>query len=103
DQNVFVYRSFVPAIDEGWTRWVFEHNALKSEGSNYLNFRSQSITNPQILSPTFLSADHIPKVIVFPDQPPAQILNGYAKGAMPDEYTGGVGKEGVENLRKFVE
>ena len=22
---------------------------------------------------------------------------------MPDEYTGGVGKEGVENLRKFVE
>ena len=31
------------------------------------------------------------------------MLNGYAKGAMPDEYTGGVGKEGVENLRKFVE
>ena len=22
---------------------------------------------------------------------------------MPDEYTGGVGKEGVENLKKFVE
>src|ERR1051325_7734280 len=43
------------------------------------------------------------KFVIFPDQPPNQILNGYAKGAMPDEYTGGVGKEGVENLKKFVE
>jgi hypothetical protein len=43
------------------------------------------------------------KTIVFPDQSPNSILNGYAKGSMPDEYTGGVGKEGVENLRKFVE
>src|SRR4029078_11161214 len=43
------------------------------------------------------------RVIIFPDQSPNQILNGYAKGTMPDEYTGGVGKEGVENLKKFVE
>jgi hypothetical protein len=43
------------------------------------------------------------KVVIFPDQSPAQILNGYAKGTMPDEYVGGVGKEGVENLKKFVE
>jgi hypothetical protein len=42
-------------------------------------------------------------MIIFPDQSPNQILNGYAKGAMPDEYVGGVGKEGVENLKKFVE
>lgn len=41
--------------------------------------------------------------IIFPDQSPNQILNGFPKGAMPDEYTGGVGKEGVANLRKFVE
>ena len=42
-------------------------------------------------------------VIIFPDQSPNQILNGFAKGTMPDEYTGGVGREGVENLKKFVE
>ena len=42
-------------------------------------------------------------IAIFPDQSPNQILNGYPKGSMPDEYTGGVGKEGVENLRKFVE
>jgi hypothetical protein len=43
------------------------------------------------------------RTIIFPDQSPNQILNGHAKGSMPDEYTGGVGKEGVENLKKFVE
>ena len=47
--------------------------------------------------------DRISETIIFPDQSPNQILNGYAKGSMPDEYTGGVGKEGVENLKKFVE
>ena len=41
--------------------------------------------------------------IIFPDQSANQILNGHRKGTMPDEYTGGVGKEGVENLKKFVE
>jgi len=46
---------------------------------------------------------HPTKTIIFPDQSPNQILNGYAKGTMPDEYVGGVGKEGVENLKRFVE
>ncbi|MGB5015340.1 MAG: hypothetical protein WBO68_15070 [Pyrinomonadaceae bacterium] len=41
--------------------------------------------------------------IIFPDQPANQILNGYAKGSMPDEFTGGVGKDGIANLKKFVE
>jgi hypothetical protein len=31
------------------------------------------------------------------------MLNGFARGTMPDEFTGGIGKEGVANLRKFVE
>jgi hypothetical protein len=43
------------------------------------------------------------RTIIFPDQSANQILNGYAPGTMPDEYVGGVGKEGVENLKKFVE
>ena len=31
------------------------------------------------------------------------MLNGFAKNSMPEEYTGGIGKEGVKNLKKFVE
>lgn len=80
-------------MDEGWTRWVFEQRNRISCDSNY-----QILTNKDIISGT-----NPGRVIIFPDQSPNQILNGYPKGSMPDEYVGGVGKEGVENLKKFVE
>ena len=50
-----------------------------------------------------IQTSKLPSTIIFPDQPANQILNGYPKGSMPDEYIGGVGKEGVANLKKFVE
>ena len=83
-------------MDEGWTRWVIEND------EKYFNNRCNqygTITNQEILKENI----NVYKTIAFPDQSANQILNGYAKGSMPEEYTGGVGKEGVENLRKFVE
>ncbi|MFM9904104.1 MAG: M14 family metallopeptidase [Pyrinomonadaceae bacterium] len=90
--QVYIYKSFVPAIDEGWTRWVFDQRQYCSKFQTIVNAKLSSI---KLLDGT--------QTIIFPDQSPNQILNGYAKGAMPDEYTGGVGKEGVENLKKFVQ
>ena len=95
--NYGLYRSDVPSMDEGWTRWV-------SETYDYLmpNFSTKcrmSVDNSEIRGGNIKGLN----VIIFPDQSANQILNGYAKGSMPDEYTGGVGKEGVENLKKFVE
>ena len=101
-----LYKSFIPSMDEGWTRFVFEDAPCQE---------FESITNPEIASNNFkqrkpplsfdgsVKGEHPYTAIVFADQSPNQILNGYAKGTMPDEYTGGVGKEGVENLRKYVE
>ncbi|MCA1609081.1 MAG: hypothetical protein LC730_06460 [Acidobacteria bacterium] len=88
----------MPSMDEGWTRWYFESQRNPNLVDEHLKYRS--ITNSEIKG---LILAKRPSTIIFPDQPAAQILNGYAKGSMPDEYTGGVGKEGVENLRKFVE
>jgi len=42
-------------------------------------------------------------VILIPDQPARTLLEGYRSGAMPPEYTGGLGPEGVRYLREFVE
>jgi hypothetical protein len=93
--NYSIYKSNPPSMDEGWTRWIVQPSqGYKHPCSNFL-----SIGDRQLRDESFLNS----RAIVFPDQSAAQILNGYAKGTMPDEYTGGVGKEGVENLKKFVE
>jgi hypothetical protein len=88
-----IYESQIPSIDEGWTRWVSE-----KWNETFCEEDFQIILNEDIIAGKFPR-----NTIIFPDQSPNQILNGYAKGTMPDEYTGGVGKEGVENLKKFVE
>ncbi|MBK9164691.1 MAG: hypothetical protein IPM21_12455 [Acidobacteria bacterium] len=99
-----IYKSHVPVMDEGWTRFIFDKakprpsfgerkpgdDCVKSATVQDKDIRAGSNIGPY-------------KTIIFPDQSPAQILNGYSKGSMPDEYVGGVGKEGVENLKKFVE
>jgi hypothetical protein len=95
-----LYKSYNPSMDEGWTRWVLESYdwmASNERPSPGLPFApaSNELIRKRIPAET--------KYIIFPDQSPNQILNGYAKGAMPDKYVGGVGKEGVENLKKFVE
>ncbi|HEX9961059.1 MAG TPA: M14 family metallopeptidase [Pyrinomonadaceae bacterium] len=118
--SVALYRSHIPSMDEGWTRFIltdknwkdYEHGCAKFEvielkneqirGNDLSYIPSETPRNQPL--PTGMKGRKTPlKTIVFPDQPANQILNGYAKGAMPDEYTGGVGKEGVKNLRRFVE
>jgi hypothetical protein len=91
--DIGLYKSHIPSMDEGWTRWSF--------GKAFFPLcYSEEVRNGTVLSGQLGSKFH---AIIFPDQAPNQILNGYAKGAMPDEFVGGVGKEGVENLKKFVE
>ncbi len=91
-----LFKSAAASMDEGWTRWIIE---TSKNSSSLCCYKFSTITAPNI------KQSEMPKLnaIVFPDQPANQILNGYAKGSMPDEYVGGVGKEGVANLKKFVE
>jgi hypothetical protein len=95
-----IYKSQVPSIDEGWTRWVIErYYWMASNDRPAPELAYSNVVNETIRA----GIQDTTKVIIFPDQSPNQILNGYAKGTMPDEYVGGVGKEGVANLKKFVE
>lgn len=101
DYSVQIYRSEIPSMDEGWTRFIMnDYNwaRFSNRKTNDENLKISELRDTKIRQNSFDS-----NVIIFPDQSPNQILNGYAKGSMPDEYTGGVGKEGVENLKKFVE
>ena len=95
---IWIYQSYIPSIDEGWTRWTFDEYKWLNRSQNDCTENYKRVLDKDVRTKNFSEA----KTIIFPDQSPNQILNGYVKGAMPDEYTGGVGKDGVQNLRKFV-
>jgi hypothetical protein len=88
--RVGLYKSHVPSMDEGWTRWVFEQKRLKYTSLGDADVRAGN------LRARF-------DAIVIPDQSPRSLLEGHRKGSMPEELTGGIGKEGVKALREFVE
>jgi hypothetical protein len=88
--RVGLYRSWVPSMDEGWTRFVFE----KQVGLPYQELHDREVRAGRL-------RDRF-DAIVLPDQPPAALRDGHAKGAMPEEYTGGLGEAGIGALREFV-
>jgi hypothetical protein len=87
--RVGLYRSWVPEIDEGWTRWILE---------NY-GFAPVTLRNGDIQAGHLL--DRL-DAIILPDESPRQILEGFAPGSISPEYAGGLGETGVEALREFV-
>ena len=93
-----IYKSQLPSMDEGWTRWI-----LDTRLDSYATIRDKDI-RARRFSYSAMPGVEVPyNVVILPDQPPATILNGYKVGAMPPEYTGGLGQAGVEALREFVE
>jgi len=85
-----LYRSHVPSMDEGWTRWMLEQHNIQSAP---LEDREARAGN--------LRAKY--DAILIPDHSPRALLEGYRKDTMPEELTGGLGAEGVSALADFVE
>jgi hypothetical protein len=99
-KTVAVYRSNLPVMDEGWTRWIL------GECVEYETITDQEIQNRRWQQKDRGSQDLAEKAyrtIIIPDQPPKDILNGHQPGTMPKEFTGGLGQAGVQALREFVE
>lgn len=88
--RVALYRSFIPNMDEGWTRWI-----LEQFGWSYASVGNAAIQAGR-LAEKF-------DAIVFPDQRATAIANGYLPGAMPEEFTGGLGVKGAEALKQFLD
>ncbi|MGC4049289.1 MAG: hypothetical protein QM757_07210 [Paludibaculum sp.] len=88
--KVGIYKSFVPSMDEGWTRWLVEQ----------FGWEYSSVSNSEIRGGKLNDRYD---VILFADQSAGYIQSGYRQGSMPEEYTGGLGPEGADSLKQFVE
>lgn len=85
-----LYRSWSASMDEGWTRWVLEQFAFDYKNVYDADVRAGNLKDKF-------------DVIILPDQSMQQIIAGNRPGSYPEEYTGGIGDEGVTELEKFVE
>jgi hypothetical protein len=88
--RIGLYRAYQEPMPEGWTRWLFDNADVA-----YEELRNQDVRDGGL-------GDRY-DVIIFQDQSPSSILTGYSEDAMPAPYAGGIGPEGVEALRDFVE
>ncbi len=85
-----LYKSWTASTDEGWTRWVLEQFEFP-----YHSVFDNDIRNRK-LNQNF-------NVIIFPDLNERTIVQGNSKESMPPEYCGGIGEEGVKNIKEFIE
>lgn len=86
--RIGLYQSYEAAIDEGWTRWVFDNWKVP-----YVSL-VDSVVRGGKLREQF-------DVIILPDQAPREILDGLSR-RYPTPYAGGIGPEGSDALRQFV-
>ncbi|MCI0488159.1 MAG: M14 family metallopeptidase [Blastocatellia bacterium] len=87
-----LYKSYSASMDEGWTRWVLDR------------FKT-SIKQSSLMDKEVRAGDLRAKYdcIIIPSQGSGQILSGLPAGRYPEEVAGGIGREGVQSLKRFVE
>jgi hypothetical protein len=88
-RRIGLYRPWTASIDEGWTRWILEQ----------YQFPFASLYNGDI------RAGHLREhydTIVIADLDERSILDGRRAGTVPERYAGGIGEEGAQELRDFV-
>jgi hypothetical protein len=85
-----LYQPYMPSIDEGWTRWVFDRYSIP-----YVTLHNEDVRQGD-LAREFTA-------IVIPSSPFEVLRDGWAEGSLPQRYTGGLGPDAVAALREFVE
>ncbi len=88
--RIGLHRAWVASMDAGWMSYVFDTYGIPF----------QALTNASIRAGDLAARFD---VIVLADQGASQIIDGHRKGTIPPDYVGGIGDEGVIELREFVQ
>jgi hypothetical protein len=120
--RIGVYQAWGSNMDEGWTRWLLDQYSFEYTTLHPQDFRAASgamgdFDIPQDARshwPSFVSdnapaqTEHIPlvdrfDVILFADQSASSIVNGSDSRTTPPVYRGGIGDDGLNALRAFID
>jgi hypothetical protein len=88
--RIAIYEPWSGNIDQGWTRWILEQ----------FDFQFARVRNAEI------QAGHLRDkydTIVLAEMGTRQIMDGMQPGTVPGEYAGGIGEDGADALREFVD
>jgi len=88
--RIALYKSWIANTDAGWISYIFDTYQIPFHALTDAEIKAGNLQNRF-------------DVIVLPDQNPSSIINGHQKGTMPQNYVGGITKEGVENIMAFVD
>lgn len=83
-----LYKPYIPNMDEGWTRLVLENFEIPYESLNNTRIKTGDLKN--------LTS------VILPPMSAKSIIEGRSPQDVPPEYSGGIGMEGVSNLKEFV-
>src|SRR5262249_16260146 len=82
--RVAIYKNHAAAIDEGWTRWIFDQIKVKYSSLVDSEIRAGGLKDRY-------------DCIIIPDQSPRQIAEGLSKDRYPAEIAGGLGPIGTKS------
>jgi hypothetical protein len=88
-RRIAMFQNWAPAMDEGWTRWVFDQYHIPYTMITAKDIRAGN------LAARF-------DAIILPDQNARQIADG-PRGNYPDSLKGGLGGDGAKQLAAFVD
>jgi Zinc carboxypeptidase len=86
--KIGLYKSFTGSMDEGWTRFVLDTFQIPFGSISDKDFRENR-----------LNFD----AIILPADSENSIVRGLNAERYSEEFAGGIGEQGVENLKKYVE
>jgi hypothetical protein len=86
--KIGLYKGSASSMDEGWTRLVLDNFQIPFISLADANFRQNDLNFDAIILPAMSERS---------------IVQGLSKENYPEEFSGGITQQGVENLKKYVE
>ncbi|MDM7923075.1 MAG: M14 family metallopeptidase [Pyrinomonadaceae bacterium] len=86
--KIGMYQGSMGSMDEGWTRLVFDNHQIKYASVSDADMRAGKLDYD---------------VLVLPAIAENAIVRGLSADRYPAEFSGGIGTDGIANLKRFVE